>query len=732
MGWYATQSADGKAAGRAMALVLLAGLGAACSSDKPMEPDPEALTITVVQGDQVAATSQAAPKPLIVRVTETASGDPVEGATVTWTVVQGAGAQTSPGMTATDSLGEAATTLTLGATAGEYLVRAGTPDADADVTISVRAFSMAPVLTSLTPTAATSDQTVTITGTGFSDRAEDNAVFYGPFRADVQSATTTTLVTTVPACMVTADTDVTVRLGPLVSNALTASITADAVTPVSLAVGESRRLSTTGDLECVALPGDGGEEYLLISHNAGTSALGSLNFRLAGHVADPLTTLRTDLFARPAFGIATDVQPPQQAFERRIRALERLVGPTAAAAATGRPNPGPSAYLQPSLGAMDDFQVFDGDDFTSVTAELVFSSDHALIFEDVNAPAGGFSTADYEAFANEFDDPIYDRDVEVFGAASDIDGNGRVIILFTPVVNQLTPPGSDGFVAGFFFGLDLLNLANSNQAEIFYSVVPDPSGDFGDPRSRERILEVVPPVLSHEFQHMIGFNQRVLIRNGSLEKLWLSEALAHTAESVVAEVFASRGDPDRALDFEISNLARARRYLQEPASTRLVADVGDGTLAERGAGWLFMQYLRGHFGADAVLRSLTQTNASGVTNVTSVTGDPWTRLLTGWLVANYADGAPELPSGPVDVRDTYPNLDLRAEFQGLGLSYPLAPQQIGFVDIAQSFALPASSGRYLIVDAGAGAPELRLRLAGEDGAPFPTGSSPGLSVLRLR
>ena len=34
------------------------------------------------------------------------------------------------------------------------------------------------------------------------------------------------------------------------------------------------------------------------------------------------------------------------------------------------------------------------------------------------------------------------------------EANDRVIIIFTPAVNRLTEPGSDGFVGGFFYGLD--------------------------------------------------------------------------------------------------------------------------------------------------------------------------------------------------------------------------------------------------------------------------------------
>ncbi len=711
-------------------LAACAALAGACASDDGMEPTIT-LAVGVVEGDQVAATNQVAPEPLVVRVTAIDDGEPQEGATVTWTVVEGSGGRTIPASSTTDSLGLASTLLDVGAAAGDYVVRASTSGAD-PASITVRAFASAPTLASLDPVSAAPGETVTIQGSGFSDRADDNAVFFDANRAQVQSATSTQLVVTVPPCMPTADADVTARLGPLASNALTASITADPQAPLSLALGESRVRTSAADLACTVLPGATGQEYLVIVENADVAALDLLEVRLAGHQEGAPIVLRDPL--APATARAPDAPPSasaQDRFEDRLRALERTLT-AGAPLAEPAPAPGIAASRVARLGQREDFQVFDGDGFTTVAAEVVFTSTRAVLYQDVNAPSPGFGEDDFAAFAAEFDDPTYDRVVDVYGMPSDVDANERVIILFTPVVNLLTPPGSDGFVAGFFFGLDLTTAQGSNQAEIFYSVVPDPDGEFGDARTQDRILEVVPPVLAHEFQHMVHFNERRLIRAGGAEDLWLSEALAHTAESVVAEEFAARGDDERALDFELSNIARARRYLLDPEDTRLVAQFGGGTLAERGAGWMFMQYLRGHFDGDAILTRLTRTTATGVANVTSQTGDTWLNLVSHWLVANYADDAPELPLGPTNPRDEYPNMNLRADFQSLGLAYPLVPLEFPFGDVVAGATLPSSAGRYLRFDAGAGAPDLRLRLTGEGGEPFESEALPALSILRLR
>ncbi len=83
---------------------------------------PVASKIQIVSGNQQAATpGTTLPQPLTVLVTDTA-GVPVRGATVQWGL-SGPGA-VAPASSPTDSTGHAATTLTLGAVAGTYVVTA--------------------------------------------------------------------------------------------------------------------------------------------------------------------------------------------------------------------------------------------------------------------------------------------------------------------------------------------------------------------------------------------------------------------------------------------------------------------------------------------------------------------------------------------------------------------------------------------------------------------------------
>jgi hypothetical protein len=166
-------------------------------------------------------------------------------------------------------------------------------------------------------------------------------------------------------------------------------------------------------------------------------------------------------------------------------------------------------------------------------------------------------------------------------------------------------------------------------------------------------------VLAHEFQHMVHFNERVLVR-GALgqEALWLSEGLAQMAEELVARAYDALGDGNSAQLFRAGAVQRARRYLVGPDTVSVVVTSGQGSLAERGAGFLNVLYLEDQLGM-GMLRDLTQTTRSGVANVELETGRAWPELLADWWAATYLDG-PGVESGPL----TYPTSICAATWVG--------------------------------------------------------------------
>jgi hypothetical protein len=133
---------------------------------------------------------------------------------------------------------------------------------------------------------------------------------------------------------------------------------------------------------------------------------------------------------------------------------------------------------------------------------------------------------------------------------------------------------------------------------------------------------------------MIHHNERIIERGAAnSEAVWLSEGLAHLAEDLVGEELRRRGRVAEADEYQSGNRRRASLFLTAPSEVSLIFAVGQGSLAERGAAWLFVEYLRGQFGTDGVLGLLTGTTATGTVNVEAVMGRAWPDLFSDWSAA---------------------------------------------------------------------------------------------------
>ncbi|MGH7690307.1 MAG: hypothetical protein ACREN3_11940, partial [Gemmatimonadaceae bacterium] len=154
------------------------------------------------------------------------------------------------------------------------------------------------------------------------------------------------------------------------------------------------------------------------------------------------------------------------------------------APATGNPRVSFTVAVPPA-GSVRNFHVlssFSGSgSWATVAAKLAYVGNDVLLYVDTLSPASGFTSTQLQQFGQYFDQTLYPIDTAAFGPPSDVDNNGHVIMLMSPVVNADTPTSTcetEGFVAGFFDSEDFESSSdpNSNQGEIFYSIVPDPNG----------------------------------------------------------------------------------------------------------------------------------------------------------------------------------------------------------------------------------------------------------------
>ena len=101
-------------------------------------------------------------------------------------------------------------------------------------------------------------------------------------------------------------------------------------------------------------------------------------------------------------------------------------------------------------------------------------------------------------------------------------------------------------------------------------MVPDPAGEEGPAIGRSTALNAIPAVLAHEFEHMVHFNQRILLGGAAgSDALWLSEALAQMAEDLVGDAFERAREFAKAAYYHAGNFNRARLFLRSPEEVSL-------------------------------------------------------------------------------------------------------------------------------------------------------------------
>jgi hypothetical protein len=385
------------------------------------------------------------------------------------------------------------------------------------------------------------------------------------------------------------------------------------------------------------------------------------------------------------------------------------------------------------------------DEFVQVTATARSVGNRVAIYVDNNAPAGGYSNPDLDRVRNLFDQYLYPIDTVAFGRESDIDGNGVVSVLLTPRVNALSPDCNDTgrVILGYFFGADLLPRSSSNpgsnEAEVFFGLVPDP-GNAACTITTDEANSRLPATFIHEFQHMISFNQHVLVRGGVSEDTWLNEGLSHFAEELGGRLIPNSECPSStscAQEFlGLGDLSNAFEYLARPDSFFLIEPGNStGSLEERGANWLFVRWLADHFGSDSIqgtslTRALVNTNQIGSTNVASRTGVDFSILVGEWQLTNYLDDLPSFSATGSRLR--YKSWNFRFAADSNGIPYPLVPDSTDGTDYGHSGTLRAGSGRHVRVVQGPGAPGVDLRLTNATGGALPSSIEPRIALVRIR
>jgi hypothetical protein len=500
---------------------------------------------------------------------------------------------------------------------------------------------------------------------------------------------------------------------------------------------------------CLVLPAAGaaGAEHLVVALST------------SGQVTDSGVTAPYLLSGQPGASVSASVAglpvangrqarpSPATRFHDMLRARGRALalGPRPALAVS-RP---PSLAISPPP-AQRSFQICANPDcsaFATVTAALKHQGTHGLVYEDTTAPANGYTQTDLDNLGSRFDDFFYPIDTTAFGRETDLDGNSAVIILLSPAVNRLSGNcnSTQSVILGFFFPDDLIpGSPGSNDGEIFYGLVPDPTNTLCT-ISRSFVLGAIGPTFLHEFQHMISFGRHVVLGRGAAEDNWLDEGLSRLAEEL-----GGREVPDSACapftcmsEYPASDLANAFSYLDKnelEASALIEAGNVDGTLPQNGANWLFVRWLADHFASDSILgTSLTRaldgadsptgTGLTGSINAATVTGVDFPTLVSEWQLANYLTSRTGFTEATGRLR--YKSWNLPAAFAPQG-SYPLQPDSLLTTAYSHTGVLQEGSGRHLRVIQAPFAPAVSVAFTSATGTSVSPTVVPRFGVARVR
>ena len=439
----------------------------------------------------------------------------------------------------------------------------------------------------------------------------------------------------------------------------------------SLDVGETRTLQGEDAGTLCLQAGSGGAEYTLVPFLANPRGEARLQVEaVGGNLIDPLGPPNPTRLPRADAGPRRDPVLHRQLMERMRANLQPRLRRGTGAARSLEAAPRLAAAV-PTVGStisinIPQFDRFDDACEQSVTrqARVGAVSERAILVNDVANPAGGLTDAELAAFGREFDQQIYPLDTQYFGTPSDLDANGRVIIVFTREVNALTPAGSGGgYVGGFFFGGDIFPRVDtplqgacprSNVAEIFYLLTPDPGGSVnGNPFSKSLVLRSSAGTIAHELEHLINASRRIFVNDADeFEEVWLDEALAHSAEEI--NFYAASGlSPRRNITFAqieepaaaaavdkymLDNFGRYLTYLEAPDENSVI---GPDLLETRGGSWAFLRYAadRRGTGDQPFFFSLANSKLTGLANLSQVIGTRGLDWVQDWTMAVYTDDA---------------------------------------------------------------------------------------------
>jgi uncharacterized protein YjdB len=562
--------------------------------------------------------------------------------------------------------------------------------------------SSRPTVAAVTPAPLTPGTVAVVRGTGFDPDPAANAVTVDGVPATVTAAADTELAFILAdaqsyPCTPTHAAHVTITSGESV-------VSADA--PLAVAVQRSLQPGEyfavpAGETRCNELAQTGGN-YFVIVGNPTPSALATIPIELRGiGPAPPQAILQSAgpvQAARSSFVIDRDSLRRAAVIHRRMleydRAFVRRAGPPALAWRTAPRPVAPQLSVGTMVGNQAAIRIpqIDYPDFCSryytITARLVYSGTHVLVFEDAAAPLARTMDDSYRALGMEFDAVMWPKLRAAFGNPlsldSLLDANGRIAMVFSHIVNSFGP---SGFVVSCDFYPETIAPA-SNTGEILYAIAPTAPGTGFGALTKDVWRWLIRSVVMHEAKHLVSYSEH-LSRGAPLEETWLEEGSAVVAEElwsrgVYGTTWKGNASYRQTLYCDVrptftecagrpysmfNGFAFLYDYAQYDRTHSPLGPVSFDDATYYGSSWSLLRWAVDQYAGteEGFLSALTQEpSLTGVANLSARTGHPFPEMARDWFAAVLSDDA-YAPNRP---QLNFPSWNLRDEFSGMHDDFP--------------------------------------------------------------
>jgi hypothetical protein len=615
------------------------------------------------------------------------------------------------------------TGLITGVAVGTTIVRASIDGQTATLTVTVKAMpsASAATITSIAPSALLRPgASYVVTGTNFAASAANNIVLVDGVAATVTAATTTQLGITLPTagfnCDPTHSVFLQINANGQIGGGPATIQTANART---LAVGYSVVISTQSEVRCNELALSGGK-YLLSIYNAtratvNSNATASTSLTVRGAIATaavgsssaiapppapaavraPAFVSNVPRIGTPAFDIAERMRISREQDVAHARLLEfntnllRREGPTlkanlTAARALNRSRgllaPGARsdaiAAQVATVGAITSVKIPNLDAGTvcsnniPINVRPVYVGPRAIIVEATVSVFAGKTTlqgqmnAYFTQLGQEFDTVMWPLLTTNFGNPLAMDAQlsntGKVVMVFSPRINQLQAGGVLGFVVSCDFQ-PTAQAPSSNLGEYFYAVVPTSTAPaYSNLETRDSWLRVMRATVIHEVKHITSFAEHLSRKPDFYEEVSWEEGMARNAEELYARTFygtAQKGNVTyqqslfcdirytsaslpQCLNRPLLMLRHFDNLYSYATNSEVLTPLGRAFSSDPtfyGTAWSVERWANDQFGTSEAqfLKDFTTSSVTGPQNIEARTGRPWEESMGEWSLAMY-------------------------------------------------------------------------------------------------